>query len=146
MGNFSIPLAIQGAIVTGIERNEECIDQAKNNALKLGLDNTLFFSGDVHKWTRKAVKHGQKFDVVFLDPPRQGMGKDIIFITELLPSKIIYISCDPATMSRDIAHLQDHGYTLSSITPCDMFPQTHHIESIALLEKKLTSDLDRTND
>jgi 23S rRNA (uracil1939-C5)-methyltransferase len=146
MGNFSIPLAIQGAIVTGVERNEECINQANINALKLGLDNTLFFSGDVHKWTRKAVKHGQKFDIVLLDPPRQGMGKDIIFITELLPAKIIYISCDPATMSRDIAYLQNYGYSLSSIIPCDMFPQTHHIESIALLEKKLTSDLDRTND
>ena len=135
MGNFSIPLALQGAIVTCIERNEECIDQANINALKLELDNTLFYNGDVHKWTRKAVKHGQKFDIVLLDPPRQGMGKEIVLITELLPSKIIYISCDPATLSRDIAQLQDHGYSLSSITPCDMFPQTHHIESIALLEK-----------
>ena len=63
------------------------------------------------------------------------MGKDITLITELLPSRIIYISCDPATLARDIALLKNHGYTLSSITPFDMFPQTHHIESVALLEK-----------
>lgn len=135
MGNFSIPLALQGALVTAIEHNEECIAQANTNAADLELTNAQFLSGDVQKWTRKAVKHGQQFDNVLLDPPRQGMGREIVLLAELLPAKIIYISCDPATLSRDLAHLQKNGYTLSSITPCDMFPQTHHIESVALLEK-----------
>jgi len=63
------------------------------------------------------------------------MGTDIALLAELSPARIIYISCDPATLARDIALLGNQGYTLSSLTPVDMFPQTHHIESVALLEK-----------
>lgn len=135
MGNFSIPLALRGAVVTGIERHEECIAQAIRNGSRLGLDNTRFFDRDVHTWVRKAIKYSKKYGTILLDPPRQGMGKDIVLLTELLPSRIIYISCDPATLARDIALLEKHDYHLSSLAPFDMFPQTHHTESVALLEK-----------
>jgi 23S rRNA (uracil1939-C5)-methyltransferase len=77
MGNFSIPLALQGAAITGIERHTQCIAQAKNNASKIGLSDARFFDLDVHKWIRKAAKRSKGFSIVLLDPPRQGMGKDI---------------------------------------------------------------------
>lgn len=135
MGNFSIPLALQGSIVTGIEHDQESIDQARRNASRLQIKNTSFIARDVHKWLRKASKHPQHFDAILIDPPRQGVGKSISHLADLEASKILNISCDPATLSRDIRHLTDHGYILTNITPIDMFPQTHHIESIALLEK-----------
>lgn len=135
MGNFSIPLALQGAEVTGIERHEECIAQAVSNASRLGLRNARFFDRDVQTWLRKAARHGKSYRTILLDPPRQGMGKEILLLTDLLPARIIYISCDPATLARDIALLEKNDYHLSSFAPFDMFPQTHHIESVALLEK-----------
>ena len=134
-GNFSIPLALKGASVTGIEVNQEAIIQAKQNALKLGLNNVRFVDRDVHKWIRRAGKHSKEYNVIVLDPPRQGMGKNITHLASLSPSKIIYISCDPATLARDIALLSGLGYQLSEVTPLDMFPQTHHVECVALLEK-----------
>lgn len=135
MGNFSIPLALQNAVVTGIEHNAQCIEQAKRNAYINEVTNTKFIDQDVNKWIRKAVNLKQKYNIVLLDPPRQGMGKNITMLAAFSPDKIIYISCDPATLARDISQLQTHGYKLTNISPVDMFPQTHHIESIALLEK-----------
>lgn len=132
MGNFAVPLALQGARVTGIEHNPESVALAISNAagLQAGAE---FLDRDVSKWLRRAVKHSQTFDTVFLDPPRQGMGRDIDLLAALQPSHIIYISCDPATLARDTAYLAGHGYSLENLTPFDMFPQTHHIESAALL-------------
>ncbi|MCL7487751.1 MAG: 23S rRNA (uracil(1939)-C(5))-methyltransferase RlmD [Desulfobulbaceae bacterium] len=135
MGNFSIPLALKGGLVTGIERHQECIERARINAARADLPGIRFIDRDVNKWMRKAVKRSAKYDMVLLDPPRKGMGRDIIQVAELSPSRIIYISCDPATLARDIALLQNCGYSLASIAPVDMFPQTHHIETVVMLEK-----------
>jgi 23S rRNA (uracil1939-C5)-methyltransferase len=135
MGNFSIPLSIQGSAVLGIERHTDCIEQAQNTASRSGLNNSRFLDRDVHKWISREAKRSNEYIVIILDPPRQGMGNNIVQLAELAPSKIIYISCDPATLARDIALLYNKRYVLTSITPVDMFPQTHHIESVALLEK-----------
>lgn len=135
MGNFSIPLGLQGAEVTGVERNTECIEQANENAKRLELTNVHFVDNDVQNWLRKSAKRSKKYDTIILDPPRQGIGKIIHHVFDLSPSKIVYISCDPATLARDIAIILKQGFKLTSVTPVDMFPQTHHIESVALLEK-----------
>jgi 23S rRNA (uracil1939-C5)-methyltransferase len=134
MGNFSIPLALHGAAVTGIELNRESIHWAKHNAKSAGVI-CSFFAADVHNSLRQLVKNRQQVDTIILDPPRRGIGKTATLLPKLQPQRIIYISCDPATLARDLATLCDRDYSLSQLIPVDMFPQTHHIESVALLEK-----------
>ncbi len=135
MGNFSIPLALSGGTVTGIENNRESVHWAKKNAEATGIT-ARFFAADVHSSLRGLVDDRQQVNLVLLDPPRTGIGKAAALLPELRPEKIIYISCDPATLARDLRSLCDKGYRLADLTPLDMFPQTSHIESVALLEKK----------
>lgn len=134
MGNFSIPLALQGAAVTGIEQNPESIRWARFNAESAGVM-CSFFVSDVLNSLRELTKNRQQVDTIILDPPRRGIGKAANLLPKLQPQQIIYISCDPATLARDLASLCDRGYSLGRLIPVDMFPQTHHIESVALLEK-----------
>jgi 23S rRNA (uracil1939-C5)-methyltransferase len=134
MGNFSIPLALQGAAVTGIEQNPESIRWARFNAESAGVV-CSFFVSDVLNSLRELTKNRQRVDIIILDPPRRGIGKAANLLPGLKPQQIIYISCDPATLARDLASLCDRGYSLDRLIPVDMFPQTHHIESVALLEK-----------
>jgi 23S rRNA (uracil1939-C5)-methyltransferase len=135
MGNFSVPLAIAGAQVTGVEWNRESISRAGINAATAGAAQTVFAAGDVLSAVRRFMQQASAFDLILLDPPRTGLGRESGLLPDLAPGKIIYVSCDPATLARDIAILAARGYKASSVTPVDMFPQTHHIESVALLEK-----------
>lgn len=135
MGNFSIPLALLGASVTGIEHNRRSIHWAGRNAVEAGLASCRFLVGDVEAQLRGLVKRRSRFDIVLLDPPRQGLGKAAALLPELAPRQIVAISCDPATQARDLGQIIAGGYRLCHITPVDMFPQTHHIESVALLER-----------
>ncbi len=134
MGNFSIPLALQGATVTGIEWNRKSIQWAIKNGAKAGVC-CNFFSTDVQTALHDLVRSGQTVDTIILDPPRRGLGKATTLLPGLQPDTIIYISCDPATLARDVALLVQSGYTIIRVQPVDMFPQTHHIESVALLKK-----------
>lgn len=135
MGNFSIPSGLSGGTVTGIENNRESVEWAKRNAEAAGIT-ARFFAADVHDSLRQLVDERQRADLILLDPPRIGIGKAAALLPELQPQKIIYISCDPATLARDLRSLCDKGYRLADLTPLDMFPQTCHIESVALLENK----------
>lgn len=135
MGNFSVPLAIAGAEVTGVERNRESIARARINAATAGAAGTVFVDSDVWSAVRRYLHQQAAFDIVLLDPPRNGLGRESALPADLAPEKILYVSCDPATLVRDIGVLTARGYGLTSVTPVDMFPQTHHIESVALLEK-----------
>ena len=134
MGNFSIPLAMQGGTVTGIEWNRESIKWAKLNAETAGIL-CNFFAADVNKSLHQLLSDQQQVDIIILDPPRKGIGKAARLLPKLQPERIIYISCDPATLARDLVILCNRGYNLAKLIPVDMFPQTHHIESVALLEK-----------
>ena len=136
MGNFSIPLALLGASVTGIEQNRDSIRWAEFNARNAGQEkNSLFYAMEVQVGLRQLTKERQEVDIIILDPPRRGIGKAVDLLARLDPQKIIYISCDPATLARDISRLGKGGYTPVRIIPVDMFPQTHHIETVVLLEK-----------
>jgi len=135
MGNFSIPLAIAGTRVTGVEWNRESIARAAINAGAAGATDTRFIAGDVFSVLRRFSRHQAPFDLVLLDPPRSGAAREAPLLADLGVKKILYVSCDPATLARDIVILAAKGYSLASITPVDMFPQTHHIESVVLLEK-----------
>ena len=134
MGTFSIPLGLAGAQVTGVEHNRRSIHWAEQNSRTNRLTARFIAEGVEHQLhtlvTRKA-----RFDCILLDPPRQGLGKAAALLPLLEPDRIISISCDPATLARDLARISTGGYRLTRITPVDMFPQTHHIESVALLER-----------
>ncbi|MBZ0327452.1 MAG: 23S rRNA (uracil(1939)-C(5))-methyltransferase RlmD [Altibacter sp.] len=123
--------------VVGIEAVPEAIDAAKENALLNGIDNVAFYVGDMKKVFNESfiVQHGLP-DVIITDPPRDGMHADVV--TQLLAiaaPKIVYVSCNSATQARDLA-LLDAMYKVTKVQPVDMFPQTHHVENVVLLEKR----------
>lgn len=135
MGNFSLPLGLRGARVTGVEHNQPSILWAERNSRDAGLRQAHFIAEDVEQHLKNAVARKQKFDCILLDPPRQGLGKASALLPRLEPQQMIYISCNPATLARDLRLITADGYRLAHLTPVDMFPQTHHIESVALLER-----------
>ena len=123
--------------VYGIEIIDEAIEDAKYNSKINKIDNTEFYAGDVEKVLPKIIeKEKIKPNVVFVDPPRKGLDKNTIeLLKELKPNKIIYISCNPSTLARDLSYLDDK-YIINEVQPVDMFPYTSHIESIAVLKLK----------
>ncbi len=135
MGNFSIPLGRKGARVTGVEHNRRSIYWAERNSREAGLPDARFIVSDVEQQLKTLVARNRRFDCILLDPPRQGLGKASALLPLLEPQQIISISCDPATLARDLRLITSSGYRLARIIPVDMFPQTHHIESVAVLER-----------
>lgn len=135
MGNFSIPLALLGTRVTGIEHNRRSIRWATTNSRDNDLHATHFIAADVAAHLNHLSKARKPVDCILLDPPRQGLGKAAVLLADLRPQRIVAVSCDPATQARDLARIINNGYRLVHITGVDMFPQTHHIESVALLER-----------
>ena len=135
MGNFSIPMASLAKSVTGFEGQGSAIRSAQANASNNGLTNCSFFKKPVHKACKELIERGQKYDCIVVDPPRQGAPNLAVSLAALTESKIIYISCDPATLGRDLSQLVGLGFVVEKIQPMEMFPQTHHIETIVLLKK-----------
>ena len=134
-GNFTIPLALLGAHVLGVEFSKESCAWAQTNSQLAGLSKIRFRSTDAAMELGRLVRRQERFDTILLDPPRQGLGKAAPLLPQLAPKRIISISCDPATHARDLRLMLAGGYALSSILPLDMFPQTHHIEMLAILDK-----------
>ena len=123
--------------VVGIEYVPEAIEDAKINAEFNGIDNTLFYAGDMKDilTTDFIEQHGRP-DVIITDPPRAGMHDDVIGVIRFAaPERIVYVSCNPATQARDLAMLDDM-YRVTKVQPVDMFPHTHHVENVVLLEKR----------
>jgi 23S rRNA (uracil1939-C5)-methyltransferase len=135
MGNFSVPLAILGADVLGIEGQGSAIRSAKKNAACAGLANVRFEQNPIHNACEELIAIDALFDCVVIDPPRQGAPDLAGQLATLCRGRLVYISCDPATLCRDLANLVKHGFSIRKIQPIDMFPQTHHIENVVLLEK-----------
>ncbi len=126
--------------VIGIEYVAPAIEDAKSNAQRNGIDNTLFYSGDMKDVLNEDfVRAHEKPDVVITDPPRAGMHDDVIsMLLKLESEKIVYVSCNPATQARDVAMLSEK-YNVEKIQPVDMFPQTYHVENVVLLKKNKPS-------
>lgn len=123
--------------VVGIEYVPEAIEDAHVNSELNGIRNTSFFAGDMKKiLTSEFINlHGHP-DVIITDPPRAGMDEDVVkTIIEAAPEKVVYVSCNPATQARDLA-LMDEAYKVTRIQPVDMFPHTHHVENVVLLERR----------
>ena len=123
--------------VYGVEIIDEAVKDAKENAKLNGVDNVEFFAGDVERVLDELLNvRNVKPDVVLVDPPRKGLDlKSIDNLCDVLPKKIVYISCNPATLVRDLARLEDK-YEVMRLKLVDMFPFTSHVECCALLELK----------
>lgn len=134
-GNFSIPLAHDVASVVGIEGYEESINAARENCRKNAVNNAEFRCDDVARGIGRLLTEKRPFDCVLLDPPRAGAAEAIDALAVLAPERIIYVSCDSSTLSRDCGLLAGQGYRVERSVPVDMFPQTYHLESVTLLAK-----------
>lgn len=133
-GNISIPIAPYVAQVMGVEGYAPSIDDALANAAANGVGNASFQVSDAALAVRRLAARGERFDLVILDPPRSG-AEAVGEIAGLAPRSVIYVSCDPPTLSRDLALLGDQGYRVIASQPVDMFPQTYHLESVTLLQR-----------
>ena len=135
-GNFSIPLARIGLEIKGFDLDRQAIKKARENALKNQCKkNTQFFTWDL---LSKNLTYNSNFkaDVVVMDPPRTGARSLSAIMGLIAPKTIIYVSCDPMTLKRDVETLKKQGFKLTALHPLDMFPQTYHIETVAVLRKR----------
>jgi 23S rRNA (uracil1939-C5)-methyltransferase len=136
IGTISLVLAAGAGEVWGLEVVEEAVADAIANARRNGVDNARFFAGDVRLALRELVERSGRPDVVVVDPPRAGLSQKVVRrIVEAAPRRIVYISCNPTTLAPNAAQLSQEGWVLRSVRPVDMFPQTPHIECVALLER-----------
>lgn len=136
IGTIALYMAENAQHVYGVEVVPSAINDANQNATKNQLENTTFVCGKAEEVILKWKAEGIRPDVVMVDPPRKGCDETFLeTILELNPKRIVYISCNPSTQQRD-AHILNHQYDLKEITPVDMFPQTTHIETVALFERK----------
>jgi 23S rRNA (uracil1939-C5)-methyltransferase len=136
IGSIAIYLAKMANRVLGIEEYAKAIEDANRNACLNNIGNSTFITGRVEDIYPELVKQGIIIDLLILDPPRKGLSGNVIeTILENKPERLIYVSCNPATLARDLAILQNE-YIISTIQPVDMFPQTYHVETIVALYKK----------
>lgn len=141
VGTISLFLARYAAKVYGVELIPAAIDNARENAAANGIANTEFYVGKAEEvlpdWYNRTYLHGgEPIDLIVVDPPRKGCDEACLrTMTDIAPKRIVYVSCDPATLSRDLRYLCQNGYSLERIRPVDMFPQTVHVETVVLMSK-----------
>jgi 23S rRNA (uracil1939-C5)-methyltransferase len=136
IGTIALTLAPRAAELWGLEIVEQAIADAITNARLNEIDNAHFFAGDVRLALRELVEKAGRPDVLVVDPPRAGLSQKVVRrIIEAAPKRIVYVSCNPTTLAPNAAQLVHAGYALRRVRPVDMFPQTPHIECVALLER-----------
>jgi 23S rRNA (uracil1939-C5)-methyltransferase len=136
IGTIGLSLAPRAGEVWGLELVEEAIADAIANARRNEIDNVRFFAGDVRLALRQLVETAGRPDVLVVDPPRAGLSAKVVRrVIEAGPTRIVYVSCNPTTLAPNAAQLVEAGYALRRVRPVDMFPQTPHIECVALLER-----------
>ena len=137
VGLFTLPLARKFEKVVGIEGNETAVRFAAKNIENARIENADVFTENVGEWLADNAENLREVDFILLDPPRAGTEKETIeSILKIKPEQISYVSCEPSTLARDLRVLLDDGYSIESITAIDLFPQTHHIETVVRLKKK----------
>ena len=135
-GIGTITLALAGAAkeVIGVEVSEQAVQDARENARLNRVENAVFYASPAEEILPRLAAEGQRASVVVVDPPRRGCEEEALrAIVEMGPERIVYVSCDPATLARDLARLQPEGYWPSEVQPMDMFPWTAHVESIIMM-------------
>lgn len=135
-GTIGLTMAKECKMLVGVEIVDQAIEDAKQNAAVNGITNARFICGDASSAAKQLRDEGLKPDVVILDPPRKGCGEELVkAVSQMLPSRVVYVSCDPATLARDLKFFTQLGYEPKEITPCDMFSRTAHVESVVLITK-----------
>lgn len=136
-GTIGLTMANECKELIGVEIVESAIEDAKENAKINGIKNSRFICADASTAAEKLRQEGVKPDAVILDPPRKGCGEELVkTISKMSPKRVVYVSCDPATLARDIKFFEQAGYTTQKITPCDMFSRTAHVETVCLMSVK----------
>ena len=136
IGSISLFLAKKAKKVYGIEVVEKAIEDAKENAKINNINNTEFFVGKAEEVFPKLYKEGIKADVIVVDPPRKGCDEEVLnTMVKMNPKRIVYVSCNPSTLARDLKYLDEKGYKTLEVQPVDMFPHTMHVETVVLIER-----------
>ena len=135
-GTITLCLARQAKNVIGVELVEAAIRDAEENARRNGIENARFFCADAGKAAKTLAAEGTRPDVIVVDPPRKGLSADVIdAVEEMSPDRVVYVSCDPATLARDVKLFSEKGYQLQSAEAVDLFPRCSHVETVCLLSK-----------
>ena len=136
-GTIGLSMAKEAKSIIGVEIVPEAIEDAKFNAKNNNIENARFICADALSAAEQLAEEGVKADTVIVDPPRKGCAKEVIEIiaNNFSPKSVVYVSCDPATLARDIKIFGELGYKLMEYTPCDLFPRTSHVECVALLRR-----------
>ena len=136
-GTIGLTMADRAGRVIGVETVAQAVEDARRNAEDNGIGNASFLCGDAALAAAQLRAEGVRPDVVVIDPPRKGCAPELVgTIAEMAPQRVVYVSCDPATLARDLADFQSAGYQPCRIVPVDMFPRTTHVETVALLSHK----------
>ena len=136
IGTISLIAAKHAKKVIGVELNGDAVKDAKINAKENNITTAEFYKCDAGEFMVKMAENGQKADVVFMDPPRSGSDEKFMSsVVKLSPKRVVYVSCGPDTLARDLKYFEKHGYKVKKIQPVDMFPYTEHCETVCLLTK-----------
>ena len=134
VGTITLAMAKSAGRVIGAEIVPEAIADAKDNAVRNGVENAEFFCGDASDIAARLARERLRPDVVCVDPPRKGLAEDVVTtIAQMSPQRVVYVSCDPATLARDVKRFADNGYTAVRACAVDMFPRADHVETVCLL-------------
>ena len=136
VGTITLAMASAAGKVIGVEVIPQAVEDAKDNAARNGIENAEFFCGDAGAAALELERKGIQADVVIVDPPRKGLNADTIeALARFAPRRIVYVSCDPATLGRDVALLKERGYSVKNAMAADLFPRCSHVETVVLLSK-----------
>ena len=137
VGTITLAMASAAGKVIGVEVIPQAVEDARDNAKRNGIENAEFFCGDAGQAALELEAKGIRADVAVVDPPRKGLNADTIeALHRMAPRRIVYVSCDPATLARDVALLKERGYQLQSATAADLFPRCAHVESVVCLTRR----------
>ena len=135
-GTITLCLARRAKKVYGVEIVPQAVENARENAARNGIRNAEFFCADAGAAAQEFARRGEQLDVIVVDPPRKGLSADVVTaLSRMAPKRIVYVSCDPATLARDVRELRTHGYAVRTAEAVDLFPRCAHIETVCLLER-----------
>ena len=136
-GTIGLTMADKIKKLYGVEIIPQAIENAKINAKLNGIDNAEFFCSDAFEMAKVLKERSVRPDVLILDPPRKGCQAELFdVINDMGPKRIVYVSCDPATLARDLNILEQKGFKTTAVTPVDLFPRTPHVETVVLMTKE----------
>lgn len=135
LGNFSLPMAKKASYVVGVEGIQSMVDQATKNALSNDIDNVAFYQANLEEAISDKIWASDKFNKVLLDPARAGASGVVDQLSQLGVNRVVYVSCNPATLARDCQSILEQGFKLTRLGMLDMFPHTSHLESMALFQR-----------